>query len=337
MKNKHLVLLALGILIALGLSRWAPKCGKDTFSVRLLSVEPSQIVRMTCADPYGGQVFLTLADDGWLVSREADQPELLRDSIGKDFLSKLVALSATKVLNSNRLDTLGFSLATMPHVRIQYRNSKEEDMLFLGKTFLHDGQPATWAMTSRDRQSYLVTGDLRKVLRIDYDQLSGKAYRFDTKLIRSMSIESARDTLTCEGDSIWYMAGKATPMTGTDSLYRWFKIIEKGASGARDNTFDETRKQTNHCATLHFTDNMAQSLTLRLYRADTPAPSDDSRPVSGLKPTIVVEHAEQPGRYTTLGDTTVILPQLSQIQHYLRRVSMPPRAINRSNRLPNGR
>jgi hypothetical protein len=337
MKNKHLVLLVLGILLALGASRWWPKCGKDRFDVPLLRIDTAMITDLFVSDRQGQSISIVKTDGHWLIRRGDDEPVIQNDSIGQALAWHIKQLKIRQILKTDRPDTLGFQMLG-PHVVVQYRHTQHMDELLLGKQTMVDGRPGTWV--SMGLQLYLVDGHLRDLLSVDYDGLLSEAtFQLPEKnTLRAVSITTEKDTFLLLRDSIWHLNTPELALTDADTVDQWIRTLAGWAHGPRDRHFDETRKRDLLFATIQIT-GADSTQTLRLYKVDMPHLSDDptERPKGVFKPYMVVE-SDVAGGYTALPDTATVRTWMRLLTNYLRvRESTPPRAIKRSYLPPNGR
>lgn len=296
MKNKHLVLLFLGI-VALGWIGQYVNWGKGTelkvplFKQAIANVHKIQIIQKD-------SVTLFKTDEQWMVDLEGTILPV-PDSVSMRILTALSNLESIRLLHTTRPDTIGMRGPEQIRVTCFTATAPQEQVLLVGRETYSDHLPATWVTFSGHEQYYLSEGALREALLFNwYSLLQPQLFQADTTLVASIS-------LFRESDTLLFSAPAAVP---EGWLQRWFDCVHKApqfeffdtkASGGRffgEVCFSyQNEPESPVCYRLFYLD-----------RPDLPEDPQKRRYFRHFKPQYLLEATQDPGVFYSITDTMAV-------------------------------
>lgn len=314
MKNKHLVLLFLGIVALGGISRFChfslgTKLDAVLFKKPLAEIDKIWICRKDT-------IILTRTAEHWLISQK-EETAPVPDSVVIALLDLMGSIRAVELLHSNRPDTLGLGLYPQKSV-VCSSHQWDDQVFFVGNTVNRGGSVFTWVGLPRHEQYYLAPGDLNAAFRVEHHQYSPKVrMHTDTAGWSGMRYVLRGDTLLDLFRDTIRGAWLQSPFGPQDTVsavrleqwkQRWQYLCDHAVVA---DFFDKRSTSETFCGELGFYYKQfpPRVVNYRLFYVRTPVLPDDPekrRYFRNFKPQYLFESDLQPGFYFSVSDTLTI-------------------------------
>jgi hypothetical protein len=318
MKNKHLVLLFVGVLALGGVVRWWPWRGPSDFRARLLPFDVANTtVCINLRAPEGGLTELVRTDDGWLATRD-EASVLVSDSAVTPLLQVLAQLESVHVLHTERPDTLRVGVDPGWTVQVLSSDSRVGlTTLYLGDQHNRNDQPHTWLSVNQLNDLYAVPGDLRAALRFDFESFTQRAPFAGVLWVRfqkGIEVLTSADTslLRATSDTTWVVEERPDSVLTSTDVAAWLNGLQALQRLPHDRDFDETRARETWMGRVVLR-GVQDSLRLDFYwMRHAPLYDDPERHerVRNFRPHVVVASSAQPRVFFTWGDSVTAAKML---------------------------
>lgn len=309
MKNKHLVLLFLGVLAAGLLARRLPWFKEKIFHTNLIQVDTSAVTQIAILQAGQPELLLERTETGWAAVQEM-RAAPVRSEHMTPILNALAAVRSLRIINTNRPDTLGFSEKMRLQV-VVFREKEILDQFEIGYQTHENDQPATFIRLNRHGGIYLAEQFVRNVFskKLSDFRDASVAY-FEPGQVRSFELLRP-DSLPFffqKNDSTlrWEHPGTKQSLSD-DSTQIWLESFALLNSSPFADNFDESRTRETFFAgvKLYFSD--GDSLTLNLFYVKPPDVPEEIKAakLAGL-PVYVVHSSQNPSNYFAPKDTMLL-------------------------------
>jgi hypothetical protein len=312
MKNKHLVLLFLGVLILGIASRWLPVRYRTFFETNLLRVDAADVSRMIVSAPGMSDLLFERIDRGWSVEQE-DRTAIVPADTVMDMLELLANLASFQVVKTERPDTLGLAPDYLLRVRLFQANKLLEN-IEIGREYTAPDGSFTYLRLPGHTGIYRVPGRLRREFGRTLDD-------FRSKTVLAPTLDAVRAIGVAWPDSTTYFLEK-NDSTGrwlfsdgpnslsADSVSRWFQHVQRLNESPFADHFDESRESETLYAIITLETTNGRTYALRFFFLKPPdAPEDLAslrrRGVRAL-PSFVVHASSNPLNYFAVADTNLV-------------------------------
>lgn len=313
MKNKHLVLLFLGVL-AIGLvARRLPFWRAERMETSLVQAHPARISRVALSLPGAPELALERGGEGWLATQD-DRSVPVPAGTMDTLLATLEQIRSLRIVKTRRPDTLGLAPGADIGVQI-FEAGAPADAFRLGRETTEDGMPATYLALPGHEGIYLVEGHLRRIFLLKMTDFREKnALRFDPDAVSAIRLREKNrpERLWLKNDSLPVWTNADTLLDCPDATARaWLGLLPtlNGLPFADD--FDETRAGQHLAAEIVLLGTRAGGglpLTLRLFYVLPPELPEDwaaARRRRDALATWVFQSSQNPGNYFALGDSAL--------------------------------
>lgn len=318
MKNKHLVLLFLSVLLIgwlLGRFPWTRNTGLP--AVDLLRLDTAQLVEIKIRSPKQAFRSLYRTDEGWMFSQSGGS-QTVPAGLMLELLSNLHPLTAEEVIYSKQPDTLGFGTDDETWAIFRAAGGRLDSMR-IGRQF----QNANWVALSGHEGMYRVESNLTALTRLDIHQFQpGPLLELDTSALEACTVSLPLESFTrlfrqADSTACWIDAASRQSIS-TDSMRRWLLLLPSLNRSEVTPFFDESRRDERLRGMVAFHGDFGVK-SLKFYMLSYPdlpeeIPKQDRRP--RLEPCYVVESSQRPFVFYAVYDTALV----HQILHYLKPV-----------------
>ncbi len=314
MKNKHLVLLFLGIVALGGISRFCrfslgTKLDAVLFKKPLAEIDKIWICRKDTT-------ILTRTAEHWLISQKEDVTTV-PDSVVTTLLQLVGSIRAIELVHSDRPDTLGLGFQPQKSIVCSSRQW-DDQVFFVGNTVQRGGAVFTWVGLPRHEQYYLTPGDLNAAFNVAHHQYApGVRMHTDTAGLCQVQYVLRGDTLLHmvrdSGRGSWLhppFGPKDTVSTAQWAAWkqRWQSLCDRAVAA---DFFDKRSTSETFCGELRFYYEQfpQRGVNYRLFYVRTPVLPDDPekrRYFRNFKPQYLFESDLQPGFYFSVSDSLTI-------------------------------
>ncbi len=304
MKNKHLVLLFIGVL-ALGLlTRRLPWPAKKFFQTDLIALDTASVTRISILQNGQPELSLDRSEPGWVVTQELRSLAVRQDDIAP-MLEALSAVRSLRIVKTNFPDTLGFAEANRLQV-VVFQDNKMLEQFEIGNLSLENSQPATFFRLLPHGGIYLVQKHLRPSFAKTFDDFRLKTVAaFEPAQVRAVAVENSTllPVFFQKNDSLarWETPEKLT--YPDDSMQIWLALFSRLNGAPFADFFDESRAQETQAGkiTLHLLS--SDSLVFRIFHEKTPdLPEKNFPPKIKFLPPYIFHFSQNPANYFALPD-----------------------------------
>lgn len=314
MKNKHLVLLFLGIVALGGISRFChfslgTKLDAVLFKKPLAEIDKIWICRKDT-------IILTRTAEHWLISQK-EEIATVPDSVVMALLDLVGSIRAIELLHSSRPDTLGLGPDALKAI-VCTSHQWADQVFYVGNTVNRGGSVFTWVGLPRHEQYYLAPGDLNTAFNVAQRQYSPSVrMHTDTAGLGKIRYVLRGDTLLNafrdSAQGTWLRA----PFGPKDSVstaqlaqwkQRWQSLCDRAVVA---DFFDKRSASETFCGELgfYYQQYPQRVVNYRLFYVRYPVLPDDPekrRYFRNFKPQYLFESDLQPGFYFSVSDSLTI-------------------------------
>lgn len=299
MKNKHLLLLFVLVLLIGLIGKWFPIGSfKGPLGLYRTGVFETEKIIIAQED----SLVLYLADSVWNLQTALLVDQLVQDSLVGALLITLADLKAMELLATRRPDTLGFVLNHNHFIELHSPLMPRPEQIFIGKTVDRFGKRMTWVKINDHDQFYLVDADLEPFLKRNWTQNTRVIeLNLDTSGLEQVCFIRNTDTIITDLTPGKDLAGLVSKV----ELKRFFQqaILAEFADpvGHRETIWGEM--------VFSYQDSLVLPLRFRLFYLNTPELPDDPekrRYFRPFKAQFLIESGVQSGQYFSITDTLAI-------------------------------
>lgn len=308
MKNKHLVLLFLSVLI-LGLLRYVPVRYRSFFHNDLIQVDTAAITQCVIWTPGRTEISLERTETGWVADQEGRVAPVEERDIAP-LLATLAGLPVIRKIKTGRPDTLGLSDSKKIRVRI-FENNRLLEYFEVGNEIQESGKAMTYLQLPMHQGVYLAPGYLRRQFDRELDD-------FRSKVLLPLAAESVRrigiaaggqDTLVIfeKNDSIqrWTAANVSVSLRN-DSVQAWLALFSRLSDSPYADYFDESQAEEALVSAFRFETGDGANVTIEFYALKPPQLPEDiqslRRRFGNRLPLYAVHSSENPMNYFAVVD-----------------------------------
>ena len=313
MKNKHLVLLFVGVVLSGLLIRWLPVRYRSFFHTALIRVDTAAMTGCVILQPGQPELRLERTETGWTAEQNRRAISVKPDDM-TPLLSVLAELHSLRTVKTKRADTLGFTEDHQIAVRV-FRNKRLVETFVLGALVMENGQPATYLQLPLHEGVYLVPGQPRHVFAHTLDDFRDKtAVPPDVALARRIELSwTAEETPVIfeknDTTNRWETPNRSV-FLNSDSVQNWL-VLFQGLNGSPfADYFDESQANKTRLATVQLGKPDSGALTLQFFYLKPPDVPED---LSELRrqhlhrlPAYVFHSSDNPMNYFAVADSNLV-------------------------------
>ncbi len=312
MKNKHLILLFLTVLILGLIVRHFPWRYRSWFQAELIRVDTADLTQCTLQLPNRPELVLERADNGW-VATQLNRSSTVGNSQIQPMLLCLQDLHVLRMVKSNRPDTLGLSPTTRIGVVLE-QGARRHEQFWLGRETILLDTPATYLQLPRHEGIYLVPGHLRRLFDRTLDDFRSHTIApFAPESIRRIGLQwpDSLPVFLEKNDSAARWESAALPAgLSNDSVQNWLRFFKNLDNSPFADNFDESHARQTTLATIFLEPASGERVDLQFYYIKPPDLPEDlsvlrARGVRHL-PFYVLHSSLNPVNFFAVADTNLV-------------------------------
>lgn len=314
MKNKHLVLLFLFVLLIGYLGRWLPWQRKQEFKTGLIRVDTAALTQVSIAQNGRSELLIERTEAGWAATQELRSAPVQSADI-EPLLGALAQIHSLRIVKTNRPDTVGFGDADLLKISLSVGHKTIENFE-IGNETLENGSPATYIHLNRHEGIYLVQNHLRGIFsKTLNDFRKNNVADIDPERIKSILIERLEEFrkgayFIQKNDSTghWELPGQPPPFqVQDDTVQIWLRLFSRLNGSPFADHFDESRARETFAGRITLYSTSHDSLVIRLFYVKPPDfPEEISRMQAPEQPVYVVHSTLNPLNFFAPPDTTLL-------------------------------
>lgn len=312
MKNKHLVLLFLTVVILGLVVRHFPWRYRNWFQAELIRVDTADLAQCTVQLPNRPELVLERADNGW-VATQLSRSSAVTSSQMHAMLLCLQDLHVLRMVKSTRPDTLG--LSTMDRIGVVLEQEpRNREQFWLGRETILRDTPATYLQLPRHEGIYLVPGHLRRIFDRSLDDFRPRTIApFAPESIRRIGLQwpDSLPVFLEKNDSTARWVSTALPAgLSNDSVQSWLQFFKNLDNSPFADNFDESHARQTALATIFLEPDSGDRVDLQFYYIKPPDLPEDlsvlrARGVRHL-PFYVLHSSLNPVNFFAVADTSLV-------------------------------
>lgn len=313
MKNKHLVLLFLSVLVVGLLVRVLPVRYRTFFHTELIRVDTATLTQCVIQAPGQPELTLERTERGWTADQDRRTAAVPHSDMTA-LLDTLAGIYSLRSVKTSLADTLGFTREKIVRIRL-FRDTRLVEQFELGAEIRDAGQTGTYLRLPLHDGVYLVRGHLRRLFDRTLDD-------FRSRVVTNISPDEVhRITLRFQGsaktavfeknDSTKYWESlDGQIFLAHDSVQTWLGLFNRLDNSPFADNFDESQAAKSRIAEIRLEsqDKAAQSIQF-FYLKPPDAPEDLSalrrKQVRAL-PVYVFHSSANPMNYFAATDTNLV-------------------------------
>jgi hypothetical protein len=313
MKNKHLVLLFLGVLVLGLLAKRLPWPANQFFQVKLIKADTANITQIHIDRIAQPQLILERSDAGWAVTEMGRtvtaQPERVAP-----MLEALANTHLIRTVKTNRLDT-GFFDSKRFTVTV-YQGNEVVRKFNIGNELLENGRPATYLYLHDHDEIYVAENHLRSIFLKALDDFREKKVadfypQNATKIIFDWTEKEGANAQypIFKNDSTgkWEPLGAAPPEISADSIQAWLSLFSRLNDAPFADYFDESRARETLLSQVEIGLSYPDSLVFRLFYVRPPdLPEEISTAKIKTLPVYILHSSQNPSNFFAPPDTHLL-------------------------------
>lgn len=299
MKNKHLVLLFLGIVIVGWFGRKFHFGNGTDLRIKLCKSEMKKLYKILVINI--DTIELIKNEEEWIAGINDDNI-LFPDSLARSVLETITNMESMYFIKTDLPDTLGFTGKDAIGIHCFSDNIPREESFTLGKCVIFNGAPSTWVAIKGHEQYYLAKGDLKAPLQIKWANLKPiKRFLTDTIGIKAVVVWFEKDTT--QFTSINNLAA--------DSMKIWLNgFYQMTISAPEADFFDVEHEDHSRIGEVHLQkEDHLPAQVYHFYYAARPTLPDDPEKMKRFKnyqPQYVIAAQKNPNVFYALKDTFLV-------------------------------
>lgn len=312
MKNKHLVLLFLGVLAIGFVARKLPFWRGEWLDTGLIKADTAKINRILVDLPGQPELSLERSESGWFATqdgRTAAVPASVTDSM----LGVLAQIRSLRIAKNTPAETSGLAAPAGIAVQI-FEQDRPVDAFRLGRQVFENDLPATYLGLPGHEGVYLVKGHLLAVFSkkmSDFRQQSAlRFYPWEVATIQLMEKNGA-ERLWQKNDSLQcWVTGDTLFNCPEETAQAWLRQLLRLNGRPFADSFDESLADSYQVAQIILAPKTSKTppLVLRIFYAAPPELPEDMSGIRskkiGLTPW-VFHSSQNPDNYFALEDSTL--------------------------------
>ncbi|TNE51953.1 MAG: DUF4340 domain-containing protein [Bacteroidetes bacterium] len=312
MKNKHLVLLFLGVVLLGLLVRWLPFHYRTELTTALIPVDMTRVDKCIVQVLDNPELVLIRSDTRWVAMQDGRTTQVQAPEV-QNMLKMLADIRKVEVMHSVERDTLGL----LPDERVAVRLFQGDDLLeevWIGRELQAEGHFHTFIELPSHSGIYQVSIPVRREFQRKLEDFRDKtAFSFDADNVQKIGVRwtgSLPEYLVLNDSSERWVFRSRPGSVSSDSVAVWLKALNKLNTGIFADNFDESQESGNLYVTFYLANRQTAFLTLRIYYCKpTKIPEDISRVKTEKGPDLpayVLYSSQNQQNYFALKDTNLI-------------------------------
>lgn len=308
MKNKHLVLLFLGVLALGVLSRRISWPANKFFQTNLIALDTLRVTRISILQTGDPELLLERTDAGWVVTQELRSLAVRQDDIAP-MLEALSAIRSLRIVKTSLPDTLGISTANRLQV-VVFQENKTLEQFQIGNETFENSHPATYIRLLPHEGIYLAKNHLRGLFAKQLDDFRLKTIAaFEPSQVCAIAVENSTLPLIFfqKNDSTARWESPEKFFYPDDSMQIWLGIFSRLNGAPFADFFDESRMQETQVGkiTLHLLS--SDSLVFNIFHEKLPdLPKGAMPPRIKFVPPYIFHSSQNPANFFALPDTPFV-------------------------------
>jgi len=314
MKNKHLVLLFISVLVLGLLAKRLSWPANEFFQDNLIKVETARIAQISIEQYGQPDLLLEQTETDWIATQDG-RTTVVRPEHIEPILAAITALHSIRVIKRPRLDTLGFYEQNYLRIIVKQDDGSVREFDVANET-LENGRPASYVLIKRYGEVFLVENHLRGIFSKKLNDFRHKKvadfYPQDvTKIIFDWT-ETEEGNVQYpifKNDSTgkWEPLGAAPPEISADSIQTWLGLFSRLNNAPFADYFDESRARETLLSQVEIGLSDADSLVFRLFYVRPPdLPEEISTAKIKTLPVYVLHSSQNPSNFFAPPDTHLL-------------------------------
>lgn len=222
MKNKHLVLLFLFVLLTGWISRYSPWFRSDNIQSYLIKAGKNEIRRISILNQQLPELLLEADERNWYATQD-DIVVGFPDSLAAPLLDAISAMKAVRIIDEKSTDTTGLTPGNCIEVSAEL-SSKRRERFRIGKETMTTGMAGTYVQIVPHGGIYLVEGHLRKKFDVDCQHFRSRDIGIPDEITAIRVKRTGIDSIVCTvTDSTgWLKQGQTDSVGG---MQAWLSAI----------------------------------------------------------------------------------------------------------------
>lgn len=194
MKNKHLVILFLFVLLTGLISRYSPWFKSDNIQSYLIKAEKNEIRRISILNRELPELLLEADDRNWYATQD-DIVVGFPDSLALPLLDAISSMKAVRILDENSTDTTGLVPGGYIEVTAEV-SSRRKEHFRIGNETMAGGKPGTFVQILPHGGIYLVEGHLRQKFNVDCQHFRSRDTGIPDEIVAVRITRTGVDTVS---------------------------------------------------------------------------------------------------------------------------------------------
>ena len=311
MKNKHLVLLFLFVLLLGLISRWLPVRYQSFFNTKLIKADAALVNRLVVENAGKPDLTLERLQQKWLAQQNGRSTSVTTNEVA-DMINQLTAISSFQVVKTSQPDTFGFSPENTIRITLFQLNGTTE-ALAIGRESIENDQPVTFIRLPNHAGMYKVPGHLRAPFARNLNAYRLKTVvQFEPESIQKIGIQHAGSLPVyiqmADSSGQWTTPNNEYSVS-TESVQNWLTQFQRLADCDFADFFDESRTAETLHSTIFLGLTSGEFLTIRFFYVNPPNVPEDLTRVQNTEyqhfPAYVVHSTQNPANYFFMSDTNL--------------------------------
>lgn len=311
MKNKHLVLLFLFVLLLGLISRWLPVHYQSYFSTKLIKANADVVNKLVVKKTGSPDLILERLQGKWLAQQNGRSTSVSAKEV-TDMIHQLTGISSFQLLKTSQADTLGLNPENALMVTLFQLNGTTE-ALAIGRESVENDQPVTFIQLPNHAGMYKVPGHFRAAFSRNLNGFRLKTVaQFEPEAIQKIGIQPAGAlpvyVQAADSSGQWTTPNREFSIP-PEAILNWLKQFQRLEDCPFADFFDESRTVETLHTTIFLGVESGKFLTLRFFYVNPPnVPEDISRVQNAEyqnRPAYVVHSSQNPANYFLIPDTNL--------------------------------
>ncbi|MDX2280822.1 MAG: hypothetical protein NW218_14645 [Saprospiraceae bacterium] len=306
MKNKHLVLLFMLVLVAGLLRRYVPLPYAHFFQTNLIRIDRGSLDWVSISAPGSNILEFKKTEQGW-VGTQNERTLLVADSLIFPLVQPLFAMESIRAIPEEASDSSGLQAGVS--LVIQLRTTEQKVVqIGIGRVITYQGAPATFVQIDQHVGRFLVKGDLRSPFQTNLNAFRTPGiWKWRIDQIQACQLNwPDLPALTLErNDSTGLWANTHGVTVTQDFFVQWLKCLDGLNTAPYADHFDPVAHPDAQVANFDF---YQSKDTVRLYfyqlqRPDLPEVLRNYPAQAAFSATYFVHSSQNKGNFFAITDT----------------------------------
>lgn len=309
MKNKHLVLLFVGVLLVGLVSRWLPVRYRTFFETSLFRWEEKHVDRMVIAVAGKPELLFERIEQGWSVEQEA-RVTVVPETVVSEMLGALTGIASFELVKTGRPDTLGFEAGKALVVRL-FRGKQVLETLEIGDEDTTSAGDCTYIRLPEHNGVYRVPGHLRARFGRMLDDFRSRVFvNWTADAIQHLKFDFDGKFSLWRTDTAWNITASCGRYSMPDeSVEDWLNLFQQLNGLPFADYFDESWENELLYGTIELMVNK-EVQTLRFFHGSPADLPDDIKGITKQRvnslPAYVIHSSANPLNFFAVTDTGLI-------------------------------